>query len=117
MNNRLCISTLSLLLVAGAFAQETAAQWAEKNKDALASITDSSLADTLKQGAPALEKLFAEIKAGGASDPVASTRIAALSQIVMRQAGAASRKAYSDALLAAAPVSYTHLTLPTKRIV
>jgi hypothetical protein len=93
---------IALLLAAGASAQETAAQWAEKNKDALASITEASLADTLKQGIPSLEKLFAEIKTGGASDAVASTRIAALSQLVMRPAGAASRKAYTDALLAAA---------------
>lgn len=85
-----------------ASSQETAAQWAEKNKDALATINDAALADLLKQGAPALEKLFAEVKTGGASDPVASTRIAALTQFVMRPDGAAARKAYADALLAAA---------------
>jgi len=93
---------LTVLLAAGASAQETAAQWADKNKEALASITDASLADTLKQGAPALEKLFAEIKTDGASDPVASTRIAALTQYVMQPAGAQARKAYAGVLLAAA---------------
>lgn len=102
MKKRLSIITLSLLLAAGASAQETAAVWAEKNKDALATITDAGLADTLKQGAPALEKLFAEIKTAGASDPAASTRIAALSQFVMRPEGAQARKPYSDALLTAA---------------
>lgn len=95
--------TFCLLFAAWtAAAQETAAQWAEKNKDALATINDASLAGLLKQGAPALEKLFAEVKTGGASDPVASTRIAALTQFVMRPEGASARKAYADALLASA---------------
>jgi hypothetical protein len=105
MNHRTSYAIIALSLsffVHALFAQETAAQWAEKNKDALGAITDTSLADTLKQGAPALEKLFAEIKSAGASDPVASIQIAALSQLVMRPAGVASRKAYADALLAAA---------------
>lgn len=93
---------IALSLAFAASAQETAAQWAEKNKEALATINDASLADLFKQGAPALEKLFAEVKTGGASDPVASTRIAALTQFVMRPDGAASRKVYTDALLAAA---------------
>jgi len=79
-----------------------AAQWAAQQKDALAAITEASLADTLKQGAPALEKLFAEVKTGGVSDAVALTRIAALTQYAMRPAGAAGRKTYADALLAAA---------------
>lgn len=83
-------------------AEDTAAQWAGKNKDTLAAITDASLKATLDQGAPALEKLFAGIKTGGASDPVASTRIAALSQFVMRPAGGETRPAYTNALLAAA---------------
>lgn len=104
MNPRPALSALLLALsvTSALVAQETAAQWAEKQKDALASITDISLADTLKQGAPALEKLFADIKTGGASDALSSTRIAALTQFVMRPAGTASRKPYSDALLAAA---------------
>lgn len=97
------VLVLSLSLVSGARAQQpSAAQWAAQQKDALATLTEASLADTLKQGAPALEKLFAEIKTGGVSDPLACTRIAALSQFVMRPAGASSRKAYADALLAAA---------------
>ena len=53
MNHR---STLSAILLALSItstlsAQETAAQWAEKQKAALATITDASLADTVKQGA------------------------------------------------------------------
>ena len=89
------LRTLALLVVLPAFyaaAQETAAQWAEKNKDALATLNDAALADLLKQGAPALDKLFAEVKTGGVSDPVACTRIAALTQYVMRPAGKAARK-------------------------
>ena len=62
----------------------SAAQWAVQQKDALSTITETSLADTLKHGAPALEKLLAEVKTGGVSDPVALTRIAALTQYVMR---------------------------------
>ncbi len=80
----------------------SAAQWAVQQKDALSTITETSLADTLKQGAPALEKLLAEVKTGGVSDPVALTRIAALTQYVMRPAGTAARKGYTDALLTAA---------------
>ncbi len=80
----------------------SAAQWAVQQKDALSTITETSLADTLKQGAPALEKLLAEVKTGGVSDPVALTRIAALTQYVMRPAGATARKGYTDALLTAA---------------
>ncbi len=93
---------LPLLLASCATAQETAAQWAEKNKEALATLTAATLADTLKQGAPAFEKLFAEIRTDGESDPVASTRIAALSQAVMLTANAHARKAYAAALLSAA---------------
>jgi hypothetical protein len=104
MNPGIALTTVAFFLAVafGASAQETAAQWAEKNKEALATINDAALADTLKQDAPSFEKLFAEIKTGGASDPVASTRIAALSQCVMRPEGAKSRKAYADALLSAA---------------
>lgn len=97
------IVTFCLFLSASALsAQETAAQWAEKNKDALATISDTTLAETARQGAPAFATLFAEIKTGGASDPVASARIAALSQYVMRPSGTSARKAYADALLDAA---------------
>ena len=80
----------------------SAAQWAVQQKDALSTITETSLADTLKQGAPALEKLLAEVKTGGVSDPVALSRIAALTQYVMRPEGTGARKAYTDALLTAA---------------
>ncbi len=105
MNNSLFRLTVALSLLLSALslsAQETAAQWAEKNKDALAAINDASLAETVKQGAPAFAALFAEVKTGGASDALASTRIAALTQYVMLPGRDASRKAYADALLAAA---------------
>ena len=107
MNNRLAFFTLGLLLAAPLlFAQQppsvAAAQWALQQKEALASIHDAAMAEQLKQGTPALEKLFAEYKTGGVSDPVACTRIAALTQYVMRPAGKSARKAYAAALLAAA---------------
>ena len=79
-----------------------AAQWAIQQKAALDTINDTSLAECLKQGSPALERLFAEYKTGGVSDPLACTRIAALTQYVMRPAGKSMRKVYADALLAAA---------------
>ena len=93
MKNCLISLTLSLLFTCGAAAQETAAQWAEKQKDALATIGEASLAETAKQGAPAFATLFAEIKTGGTSDALASTRIAALTQYVMGPGRDAARKA------------------------
>ena len=100
---KLCLlACISLSLANAVLAEETAAQWADKNKDTLATITDATLTATLEQGAPALGKLFGEIKTAGASDSVASVRIAALSQFVMRPEGAKHREAYTDALLAAA---------------
>lgn len=91
----------ALLLASPVQAQLPAAQWAAQQTNELAAINDKNLADLLKQGKSTLEKLFAEIKTGGETDPVACTRIAALTQFVMRPAGAASRKDYADALLAA----------------
>jgi hypothetical protein len=101
--NRFPLSVLCCVLLAfsGASAQDTAAVWAEKNKDALAAITDAALADLLTSG-DGLANLLAEVKTGYASDPAALIRIAALSQYVMRPAGTAARAAYADALLAAA---------------
>lgn len=94
---------LALLLATAVCAQESAAVWAEKNRAAIeAATTDAALADTLRQGPTALDALFAQIKPDGDSDPVASIRIAALSQFVMRKEGTSFRKAYADALLAAA---------------
>jgi len=104
MNHRLTLYSLLLALsiTFALVAQETAAVWSEKQKDALATINEASLTDTLKQGAPAFAALFAGIKTGGASDALAATRIAALTQYVMLPAGAAGRKAYTEALLAEA---------------
>ena len=105
MNHRLINTALALgLLVAAATAsaQDSAAQWAGKQQAALAAINDAALAGLLKQGAPALDALLAEVKTGYASDPVALTRIAALTQYVMRPAGTSSRAVYAGALLAAA---------------
>jgi len=104
MKNSLSHFTLALFLLftLGAAAQETAAQWAEKNKDALATINDAALADVFKKGEPALAALFAEVKTGGVSDAVASTRLAALTQYVMMPGHSAERKTYAAALLAAA---------------
>ncbi len=105
MKHRFTTSVIALGLfcsVQALNAQISAAQWALQNTNALATINEASLADTLNQGAPAFEKLFAEVKTDGASDPVACTRIAALTQHVMLPAGRASRPAYAGALLAAA---------------
>jgi len=113
----------TLLFVGGTLFAQSAAQWAEQQKDALAAFNDASLADTLKQGEPALEKLFAEVKTGGVSDPLVLTHIAAITQYVMKKdkrclndprfmarvgnffqcnGAAKQRKVYTDALLAAA---------------
>jgi hypothetical protein len=104
MNRYLALSAFAtvLSLATALTAQETAAQWAEKNGDALATLSESALAQTAKQGAPAFAALFAEVKTAYASDPLSLTRIASLTQYVMRPAGAAARAAYADALLAAA---------------
>jgi len=103
MKHRFYTSLILSLLVSTAVSaqEETAAQWADKQKDALATISEASLAETVKQGTPAFAALFAEIKTGGTSDALASTRIAALTQYVMRPGRDAARKAYADALLAA----------------
>ncbi|MCL1920452.1 MAG: hypothetical protein FWG50_05135 [Kiritimatiellaeota bacterium] len=90
------------LLACASHAQETAAQWADKNVAALkAAVEPAALAAHVKQGQPAYDALFAQIKTGGESDAIASVTVAALSQFVMTQPKAA-RKAYADALLAAA---------------
>jgi len=106
MKHRFANTAITFCLLFAAWtacAQETAAQWAAKNNDAFSAAVDPAAIDALlKQGTPAWERLFAEIKTAGASDPVASVRIAALTQAVMRPAGAHARKAYADALLAAA---------------
>lgn len=105
MNHPLVNATLALgmcIAAATVSAQDTAAQWAGKQQTALAAISDAAFAGLLKQGAPALDALFAEVKTGYASDPVALTRIAALTQYVMRPAGASGRPAYAGALLTAA---------------
>ena len=105
MNHRFANFVIALSLSIFAFiatAQQTAAQWADQQKDALATISDATLAEIAKQGAPAFAALFAEVKTDGASDALAATRIAALTQYVMRPQGTAARKAYAAALLAAA---------------
>ena len=84
-------------------AQETAAQWADKNTATLQAIDTPALAALVEQGQPAYDALFAQIKTGGESDPVASITIAMLSQFVMtKDAPKTSRKVFADALLAAA---------------
>ncbi|MEI7900561.1 MAG: hypothetical protein WCK89_09915 [bacterium] len=93
---------LCLLLAAGATAAQTAAQWADQQKTALAAINEAALAETVKQGEPAFAVLFGAIKTGGASDALASTHIAALTQYVMLPGRDAARRAYTAALLAAA---------------
>ena len=82
---------------------QTAAEWADTNAKTLEAIDASALTALVKQGAPAYDALFAQIKTGGESDPVASITIAKLSQYVMtKDAPKTSRKVFADALLAAA---------------
>ena len=103
MKNTLLFTAVSLLLGAmPAAAQESAAQWSEKNSAALSSVNAAALAETLAQGEKAWEELFASVKTGGASDPLDVTRLAALTQHVMREGSKKQRAAYADALLEAA---------------
>ena len=101
---RLIRITLAMSALACAHAQETAAQWADKNAKALQDAAGApALAALVKQGRPAYDALFARIQTGGEADPVASVTVAALTQHVMaKDAPKAARKAYADALLAAA---------------
>ncbi len=103
MKHILILTSLSFLLSAmPAKAQETAAMWAEKNNDAIAAITDASLAETLAQGNEAWQTLFASVKIGGDSDPLAVTHLAALTQYVMREGTKKQHRAYAEALLKSA---------------
>ncbi|MDD4101539.1 MAG: hypothetical protein PHU80_02760 [Kiritimatiellae bacterium] len=103
MKHTLILTAISLLLTAmPVVAQETAAQWAEKHSDALAAVTSASLSKTLAQGESAWQELFASVKTGGISDPLAVTRLAALTQHVMREGSKKQRAAYADTLLEAA---------------
>ena len=102
---KLMILTLATgLLACASYAQKTAAQWAGENAAAIKAAADpSALADLVKQGPPAFDALFAQVKTAGETDPLASVKIAALSQFVMtKDAPKSARKAYADALLAAA---------------
>lgn len=87
-------------LVGVAFAQESATDWAAKN-EAVLKAAKADCPAVLKQGKPALDALFAQIKTDGGSDAVASVKIGALSEYVMT-APAAERALYTDALLDAA---------------
>ncbi|MFA7172799.1 MAG: hypothetical protein WC340_05205 [Kiritimatiellia bacterium] len=101
--NRILLVGLMLSAANVLKAQESAAQWADRNCAALEGITEVSLNETLRQGASALQALLVEVKTDGASDPVAVTRIAAMTQYVMRKgASTQQREAYADALLQAA---------------
>ena len=104
MKKFLLLTLAAGLLACTGYAQKTAAQWANENAPALkAAVEPAALAALVKQGQPAYDALFAQIKTGGEADAVASVTIAALSQFVMKtDTPKATRKAYADALLAAA---------------
>lgn len=103
MKNTLLFTAFSLLLNAvPVIAQESAAQWSEKNSAALSLVNSAALAETLAQGNASWQALFSSVKTGGTSDPLAITRLAALTQYVMREGTEKQRVAYADALLEAA---------------
>jgi hypothetical protein len=98
----LALAACHLLPVTCAADDPSAAGWAGSRRADLAAIaTDDALAATAQDPA-AVKALLAAVKPAYASDGVALTRIAALSQFVGRPAGAAHRAAWADALLAAA---------------
>ncbi len=102
-SNRIFLVGLLILAANVILAQDSAAVWSEKNNAALAEITGASLTETLQQGAPAVQALLKAVKTGGTSDPVAVTRIAAMTQHVMRKGSPTQqRKTYATALLQAA---------------
>jgi len=103
MKKCLLLTLAASLLVCASHAQKTVAQWANENAQTLNAIDTPALAALIRQGAPAYDALFAQIKTGGDADAVASITIAALSQFVMKtDTPKATRKVYADALLAAA---------------
>ncbi len=104
MKNRFFVQTLVALLLTACAPQllaQSAATWAKDNSEALASITDETLGALLKQPG-ALEKLLSQVKTEGESDPLDVTRIAAITQYVMRPAGSAARTMVANAYLEAA---------------
>ncbi len=103
MKTNLTLTSICLFLSAiTVSAQNSAARWAEINKDALSAITGASLADTLEKGEKTWQELFASVKTGGASDPLQITRLAALTQHVMSNGTKQQCAAYGDALIKAA---------------
>ncbi|MCL2104147.1 MAG: hypothetical protein FWH21_03715 [Kiritimatiellaeota bacterium] len=103
MKKQMLITLAAGLLTCAGHA-DTAAQWADKNTAALeAAVDKAALSEIVKKGVPAYETLFAQIKTGGESDPIASVTIAALTQHVMtKDVPKISRTTYAHALLAAA---------------
>lgn len=104
--NKLGAILLAMVLSTTLLHAQTTAQWASDNNDALVAAADpAGLTTLLQQGQPALDKLFAAIQTDGKADPVASVRLAALSQYVMQREGAKFRQLYATALLTAAQKS------------
>jgi hypothetical protein len=101
--------TVSILMAAilAAFsavraADQSAAEWAAKEKASLDAITKASLVEIAKGAPDSYRALFAAVKPDYKSDPVELTRIAALTQIITTSARPETRSAYADALLEAA---------------
>ncbi len=101
--------TVSILMAAilAAFiavraADQTAAEWAAKEKARLDTITKASLVEIAKGAPDSYRALFAAVQPDYKSDPVELTRIAALTQIITTSARPETRSAYADALLEAA---------------
>jgi hypothetical protein len=104
MKRLIVIALAAGLVVCASHAQDSAAQWAGKNAQALkAAVDKAALAEFVRKGPPAYEALFAQIKTGGETDPIVSVTVAALTQYVMTtDVPKINRTTYAHALLAAA---------------
>lgn len=82
-----------------------AVEWQNANEQAIASAVELESLKRLALDASAASALLAEVKGGYATDPLVSTRIAAVSQLVLCRKWTEASKArdvWTDALLAAA---------------
>ncbi len=99
---------LALALIGTLVFAESAAEWGIKNGKELEQINDAAL-ETIAKDNAAMDKLITEAaKPAYTADPLAITRVAALSQYVARPAGAAWQKVWAEKLLAAAKSAQDH---------
>lgn len=96
---KLTVLTLALFSAA-LLCAETAVDWQKQNDAQIKHLRDEIPA-LAKQGLPAFEQVFAQIKPNYATAPADSTKLAALTQYMAAQPKKA-RRAYADAVLKAA---------------